>query len=67
MAHGDENKLEVKEGSIDRRDDLLKPFSELYWLKHKPKLFFIQSCLTRKPQETEPGAVKFLIVSISIE
>ena len=51
MAHGDEDSLTVMDGKIHRRDDLIKPFTEIAWLKNKPKLFFIQACaVPRKPK-----------------
>jgi len=52
MGHGDKSKLYVKDGPIHRRIDLLQPFSEIGWLKHKPKLFFIQACADREPRKS---------------
>merc|ERR1719154_163885 len=48
MAHGDEDTLTVKDGKIHRRKDLIIPFTEIAWLKNKPKLFFIQACAVKK-------------------
>jgi len=52
MAHGDKTHLRLKDGQIHRRTDLLQPFSEITWLKHKPKLFFIQACANRNPRKS---------------
>ena len=49
MGHGTKTHLIVKGGKeVHRRKELIEPFTEIEWLKNKPKLFFIQACAVRK-------------------
>nr|ARO92232.1 caspase 4 [Portunus trituberculatus] len=47
MGHGSKTYLNVKEGQIHRRLDLIEPFTEIEWFFKKPKLFFIQACAVK--------------------
>lgn len=48
MGHGSKSYLNVKEGQIHRRLDLIEPFTEIEWFFKKPKLFFIQACAVKE-------------------
>merc|ERR1719154_785839 len=66
MAHGDEGSLTVTDGKIPRRKDLIKPFTEIAWLKNKPKLFFIQACANESVDDsTKQRKMKVKVDSVS--
>ncbi|XP_045610647.2 cell death protein 3 isoform X1 [Procambarus clarkii] len=51
MGHGDKTYLNVKDGQIHRRLDLIEPFTEIEWFVKKPKLFFIQACAAKRDRK----------------
>jgi len=53
MAHGNEKFLQLMDGKIDKRMDLIQPFAEIPWLNRKPKLFFIQACEREQNQTSK--------------
>ncbi|XP_045610649.2 uncharacterized protein [Procambarus clarkii] len=47
MSHGSKTYVNVIDGKIHRRGELIDPITKIDWLLMKPKLFFFQACAVR--------------------